>query len=415
MSRMNRSQLIATRPVREGRRSVSLLTQRSPRKSWSLKEASAGLVGGVLLLAAACGTGTGQGGAVGDVVNQAPVAATEVPATAAVPPTTTVPLATVATTTTAPPTSTTVPPVSTAPPTTAAALPTDATELLRTALENSATRSVRGDMRMDMSILLSLSAHFWSDGNQNFAMVASFEQMLDEDSAGFGFEMRFVEGVAYMRLVVPVEMRGSDGDATPDGWFTLDAESAAEMGVVCPSPLPGTLPDDGVCRLPNDNGFLSEYVQSAEIIGHSDINGISATQVRATFDYAALLDGYLAQPEGSNGLIPFVGDMFPGEITYDIWIDGDGLIRRMSIDMGSFMRDMLDDVDDPEVEDAREEIDAFLELLMSVASNAIDYYDYGAHIIIEAPPAEEIAGDFGDLMGSLVDEAPGAAPGDENS
>ena len=389
--------------------------QWSPRKSWSLKEASAGLAGGVLLLATACGTGTDRDEAVGEVVSQASVAATEVPATTAVPPTTAVPLATVATTTTAPPAPTTVPPVATAPPTTAAALPTDATGLLRTALENSATQSVRGEMRVDMSILLSLSAQFWSDGNQNFAMATSFDQLLEEDTSGFGFEMRFVEGVAYMRLAVPEEMSGSDGDATTDGWFTLDAESAAEMGVVCPSPLPGTVPDDGVCRMPNDNRFLSEYVQSAEIIGHSDINGISATQVRATFDYAALFEGYLAEPASGDGVIPFVGDMFSNEITYDIWIDGDGLIRRMSMDMASLMRDVLDNVDDPEVEDAQEEIDEFLELLMSHASNAIDYYDYGADIIVEAPSTDEIIGDFGDLMGSLVDEAPDAALADENS
>ena len=415
MSGMNRSQPIGTRSVREGRRSMPWFKQWSLRESRSLKEASAGLVGGVLLLATACGTGTGQDEAVGEGINQAPVSATEVPATAAVPPTTAVPLATVATTTTAPPAPTTVPPVATAPPTTAAALPTDATGLLRTALVNSATQSVRGEMRVDMSILLSLSAQFWSDGNQNFAMAMSFDQVMDEDAAGFGFEMRFVEDVAYMRFAVPEELRISDGDATPDGWFTLDAESAAEMGVVCPSPLPGTVPDDGVCRLPNDNRFLSEYVRSAEIIGHSDIDGISATQVRATFDYAALFEGYLAEPASGDGVIPFVGDMFSDEITYDIWIDGDGLIRRMSMDMASFMRDVLDNVDDPEVEDAQEEIDEFLELLMSHASNAIDYYDYGADIIVEAPSADEIVGDFGDLMGSLVDEAPDAAPADENS
>ena len=415
MSRMNRSQLIAKRPVREGRRLVSLLTQRSPRKIWYLKKASAGLVGGVLLLAAACGTGTGQDDAVGEVADQASVAVTEVPATATVPSTTRAPLTAVPTTTAAPPTPTTVPPVSTAPPTTAAALPTDATELLRTAFENSATRSVRGEMHMNMSILFSVSAEFWSDGSGNFSMVMSFDQMLDEDATGFGFEMRFVEGAAYVSLAVPEEMRDLADDAMPQGWFTLDAATAAEMGIVCPSPLLGATPNDGLCRLPNDNLYLIEHVQSAEIVGEADISGIATTQVRATLNYAAALEDYVAEPAGGDGSIPFVGDMLPGEITYDIWIDRDGLTRRMSIDIGSLMRDMLDNLDDPEIEDAQEEIDDFLELLLSDVSNVLNFYDYGADITIEAPPADEIVGEFGDLMGSDFGEASATAPEDGNS
>ena len=41
----------------------------------------------------------------------------------------------------------------------------------------------------------------------------------------------------------------------------------------------------------------------------------------------------------------------------------------------------------------------------------IDYFGYDADITIEAPPADEIVGDFGDLMGLGFDEGSGTAPG----
>ena len=348
----------------------------------------------LVLVAAACGGGTDDDETADEVVTQASVAVTEAPATTAAP-------VTAPTTTAAP---------ATAPTTTAAALPTDAMELLQVAFENSASRSVRGDMQMDMGELATVAMHFESDGAQNFSMFMSFDEMMGGGDIGIGFEIRFVDGVQYLQFVVPEELRALVGDELPEGWFVFDAETAAAMGIVCPSALPGDTPDDGACRLPNDNTNQIEFVTSAENLGSESIDGESMTHIRYTLDVASMSEGYLAEPDGADSSLPFVGDVLPDEFIYDAWIDSAGFTRRISVDLGSFMEGLVAGLDAAETEGHEDEIASMLDI-----TNVINYYDYGADITIEAPPADEIIGDFGDLMGPDIGEASASAPGYENS
>ena len=333
----------------------------------------AAAVAAAALIAAACsgGADNGDGG-------DAATPATAAQATSAAPPTT------------APP------PTTSAPTTTAAALPTDAMGLLIAALEDSAVPSVRGDMRLDMAEMASVAVHFESDGTQNFSITMHFQDMSGPDGEGPGIEIRFVDGVQYLQFVVPEEMRGLVGSAMPEGWFTLDPAAAAEMGVVCPSPLPGGTPMGGVCQLPNDNRFMIEHVTGAEIVGQENLDGSTVTHVRFTVDAAALAAQASASlGEGAGGALPFGEDFGPDELVFDVWIDGDGLIRRMSLDLGAVMEELMGDSDENESDSFG---DAFASLFD--ITNVLDFYDYGADITIEAPPADEIVGDFGDMMGA---------------
>ncbi|MXX43829.1 MAG: hypothetical protein F4Z53_12350 [Acidimicrobiales bacterium] len=345
-------------------------------------------VAALALAAAACGGDTGDGDGA-DVATQA----TSAPTTAAAAPTTAAP-------------TTAAPPATTA----ASELPTDAMELLQLAFENSAGRSVRGDMQMDMGALATVAMHFESDSSQNFSMFMSFDEMMGGGDIGIGFEVRFVDGVQYLQFVVPEELRALVGDELPEGWFVFDAETGAAMGIVCPSALPGDAPDDGACRLPNDNTNQIEFVTSAEIVGTESIDGESMTHIRYALDIASMTEGYLAEPDGADGSLPLVGDFLPDEFIYDVWIDGDGLTRRISVDLGSFMEDLLADLDPADTEGHEDEIASMLDI-----TNVINYYDYDTDITIEAPPADEIVGDLGDLMGSDFGEASATAPGYENS
>ncbi len=317
-------------------------------------------VAAVALVAAACsGASDGDGG---DAATQA----TSAPATTAVPPTSPAP------TTAAPPTAS------------ASELPTDAMGLLIAAIENSAERSVRGDMRLDMAEMASVAVQFETDGNQDQSITMQFGEMMGPDGEGLGIEIRFVAGVQYLQFVVPEGMQGLVGDAMPEGWFTLDAEAASAMGVVCPSPVPGGAPVGGACPLPNDNTFLIQHVTSAEIVGQDDLDGLAVSHVRFTADAAALAAATIARSVGGDsagGVIPFGGDSGPDEFIFDVWVDGDGLIRRLSVDLGAVMEELIGDP-------------------MFDITNVIDFYDYGADITIEAPPAGEIVGDFGDMMGT---------------
>lgn len=327
------------------------------------------------LVAAACGGGT-------DNDEGAAVASEElVTQETSAPPVTAAP-------TTAPPT--------TAPATTAAELPADAMELLTQAFENSATRSVRGDMQMDMGGLVSIAAQFESDGKQNFAMTMNLGAMMGADDLGIGFEVRFVEGASYVRFVVPEEMQGLVSDAMPDGWFTLDEEDAAELGIVCPSVLPGVAPGAAACQLPNDYTNQIEFVTSAEIIGEESIDGESTTHIRYVIDMAALVEASPADFEGPDGLMPFPPDLFEDGLISDVWIDQRrGLVRRASVDLGSLMESAFAELDESESEGLGEGFASLFDI-----ANVINYYDYDADITVDALPADEIVGSFGDMMGA---------------
>ena len=303
---------------------------------------------------------------------------------------------------------TTAPPASTAAPTTAAPpattavgdLPTDAMGLLIAAIENSAAQSVRGDMRLDMAEMASVAVQFETDGIQNQAITMQFGEMMGPGGEGPGIEIRFVDGAQYLQFVVPEGMQGLLGDAMPEGWFTLDPEAIAEMGIVCPSPMPGGTPASGGCQMPNDYTFLIEHVTGAEVVGQDDLDGLAVAHARFTVDAAALATEAFAMLDGGDGgigAIPFGGDFGPEELIFEVWIDGDGLIRRLSLDLGAVMEEFMGDSDESESDSFGDAFAAMFDI-----TNVLNYYDYGADITIEAPPADEIVGDFGDMMGAGI-------------
>ena len=336
---------------------------------------SVAMLAALALVAASCSGDTGDGDR-GDSATQA----TSAPAATA-------PSLTSAAATTA------------APPATTAAtseLTTDAMGLLIDAIENSAVPSVRGDMRLDMAAMASFDVQFETDGNQNRSITVQFEEMAGPDGEGPGIEIRFVDGVQYLQFVVPEGMQGLVGDAMPEGWFTLDPEAAAAMGIPCPSPVPSGSPVNGVCQLPNDNTFLIEHVTGAEIVGQDDLDGLPVSHIRFSIDAAALAAEASAALGGADGggNVPFAGDFGPDEFILDAWIDGDGLIRRLSLDLGAVMEELMGDPDETESDGFGDALAGMFDI-----TNVINYYDYGADITIEVPPADEIRGDFGDMMG----------------
>lgn len=354
--------------------------RRSGEEMMNVKARKARLAAAVVavaLLAAACGSDAGEGDAA-DAATQA----TSAPAT------------------TAPPATTAAPTTAAPPATTAAAseLPTDAMGLLIAAIENSAVPSVRGDMRLEMAEMASVDVQFETDGNRNQSISMQFGEMTGPGGEGPGVEVRFVDGDQYLQFVVPEGMQGLLGDAMPEGWFTLDPEAAAGLGIPCPSPVPGGTPASGGCQLPNDHTFLIEHVTGAEIVGQDDLDGLAVTHVRFTVDAAALAAASVGALEGGDGAgdaIPFGGDFGPEELIFDVWIDGDGLIRRLSLDLGAVMEELMGDPDETESDSFGDALAAMFDI-----TNVLNFYDYGADITIEAPPADEIVGDFGDMMGA---------------
>ena len=281
----------------------------------------------------------------------------------------------------------------------AAELPTDPLELLTYAFESSAGRSVRGEMQSDFGGFAVIALSFEVDPAANMAMTMSVD---DPVGGGIGLDIVMVDGATYVRFAVPEALQGQALGAPPEGWFTLDAEAAAGMGILCPSPLPGEAPRAGGCPAPNDYAHLIEFVTDVETIGSEQVDGEPMTHIRYTLDAAALAASQGAEsqgtgPDGGDGSALFPAEMFGDGLATDVWIDGEGLVRRVSLDLGSMFGNLAEDFG----ADA-EELPGFAIM--------IDFFDYDADITITAPPADEIVGDFSDVMGLGFDEGSGTAP-----
>jgi hypothetical protein len=104
---------------------------------------------------------------------------------------------------------------------------------------------------------------------------------------------------------------------------------------------------------------LVKASKKVEVLGQEEIRGVQATLHRAHVDETKLL-------EEVEGMTP------SGALVIDAWIDDYGLARRIRIPFGS----------------------------KSQAASVVDLFDFGVHVDVEAPAADEILSEeeFGKLM-----------------
>lgn len=140
-------------------------------------------------------------------------------------------------------------------------------------------------------------------------------------------EMRMVDGVAY------VSMPGLGAGR----FIEIDAEQLAGAGGV------GLDPREAL------KSFI-DGVERVQLIGEEEVDGDDVRHYTLTVD-STKLDGAQPLPEGVR---------LPEELAYDVWLDDDDRIRRMSMDLG--------------------------------ASGAFDMTmsDWGTPVTIKAPPAGEV-------------------------
>lgn len=99
-------------------------------------------------------------------------------------------------------------------------------------------------------------------------------------------------------------------------------------------------------------GKLVDGIQSATYVGKEDVDGDSLDHYTAVIDTKALLKGLPAGAASSAGL--------PATVNYELWFDGDGFIRKFSVDMGA------------------------------TGTSTGTFSDWGTKVDIAAPPASEV-------------------------
>jgi len=145
-------------------------------------------------------------------------------------------------------------------------------------------------------------------GQLDFTSDPPSAQMSGEITGAGDLDMVLVDNVIYMK---------SKALGTADKWIKLSLDDPN-------SPL-AALGDqlDPASSLEN----LVDGIKSATYVGSEDVDGDTLDHYTAVIDTKALLKGMPAQAAGAAGL--------PPTVDYQVWFDGDGFIRKFSVDMGT--------------------------------------------------------------------------------
>lgn len=189
-------------------------------------------------------------------------------------------------------------------------------------------------------------------------------------------EMRIVNGVSYIRI--PKTLPGGYSNPVGGKWSeTLDTSGSAAGSGPAGKAVPGLDESDSARYL----SYLETVSSGVRALGSGPVRGVQATHYAATLDVAkAIQNKYLVasrraalrqllQVSGSPDLL----------IPIDVWVDGNGLLRRLQMRF-TFARF-------PGVIGA------------PTLAVAIDYYDFGAPVHVQAPPADQVISSGG-LSGS---------------
>lgn len=179
-----------------------------------------------------------------------------------------------------------------------------------------------------------------------------------------GFQVIFADGVVYMRA--PVPMFG------PKPWVKMDVgDLAAQQG-------PGGL------GLQNPADMLSFTKNASQVraVGDDRVRGVQTTHYTMTLDVGKELaesDPSLADLLDGTGF-----DAVPAEL----WVDGNGLVRRVSLDMSGFVDAMMKEMAEPG--DDRRSSEVTMKMTM-------EFFDFGTPVDVKLPDPSEV-GDMADLM-----------------
>lgn len=231
-----------------------------------------------------------------------------------------------------------------------------------------------------------------------------FEMTVSMDTPDGAFEMVGTGGFTgdQMRMEVDLGSMLADaaqasGETVPDGFdqpmvivvdgTTIYMRLPMLAGVTGNTGWISMTPDDlglsgsfGLGGGTNDPSQLLETLRGVtddvEEVGTDDVRGVATTHFRATIDMARALDGVApdqralleSQLEGLGGAL--------SAVPVDVWVDRDGLARRMTLDMGNMFGAGGGG---------------------GTASVTVDFFDYGEPVEVVVPDASEVT--------SFTDEA----------
>jgi hypothetical protein len=186
------------------------------------------------------------------------------------------------------------------------------------------------------------------------------------DATAFRVEERIVDGVVYVRM--PGGPAGSG-----DKWLRVDAASLGADASGLGLSGSGTDPSQILSYLA---GLSDEVVE----VGPDVVRGADVTHYRARIDLGRALDAEDIPAAARAQLEKLAGSLDGVELPVDVWIDRDGRMRRMTMEM-----DLAKLLGGSKIAGAAVPDGAAMRIEMEL-------YDFGVPVHVEAPPADQIAG-----------------------
>jgi hypothetical protein len=158
----------------------------------------------------------------------------------------------------------------------------------------------------------------------------------------------------------------------PTGWLSMTPE---DLGTTSDALGVGAGAYDPSAILETLRGVSGE----PEVVGTEVVRGVETTHYVANMDLAAAL---ASAPEDQRELLEAqLEQLGQGTIPVDVWVDADGLPRRMAMDMGGLLSSMGSDGE-------------------ASAVMTMEFFDYGEPVDIQVPSPDEVSS-FSDLLGGL--------------
>jgi hypothetical protein len=169
------------------------------------------------------------------------------------------------------------------------------------------------------------------------------------------FEVRQVGDTVYMNNPMLVSFAGGETE-----WIASPADGSDDIasGFLQDSP---TTPADVLDPFSNGNAEVIE-------VGQEFVRGVETTHYQLVYDKESLLE---SAPAGERAELEQELEQFGDDLVIDVWMDDEYLYK------------IFFDIDGTQIES--EEGDSFERMTMTY-----EIYDYGADIVIEAPPADQV-------------------------
>ena len=218
------------------------------------------------------------------------------------------------------------------------------------------TASKRASFSVDMSSLAKLLGGFVA----GFPGADKSDLPDFDDPAGWKLETVQDGDVGYVRLPAIDDqlpdgktwVRGATGDVKAGGFDFKELDSFTQND-----------PRDVLDALRGVSGDI-------ETLGSEELRGVGTTHYRALLDSAQLVEEATARNSDAASVFDRLSQSGVAEVPLDIWIDGNGLVRKLALDV--------------DVTDATSSQGGSVSL-------AFELWDYGERVEIDVPPAAQVA------------------------